>query len=70
MVVPGTIGPTCSERTIGPLAQSLRMGSQETDMKKPISSTESICDEEVASLISSGMPFELVCNRTFHGLDL
>lgn len=64
--LPGTIGPICSERTIGPRAQSLRMGSQETEMKKPISSTESICDEEVAPLISLWVPCELVCNNNFY----
>lgn len=32
-IIPGIIGPTCSERTIGPRAQSLRTGSQDTDMK-------------------------------------
>lgn len=37
LVIPGTIGPTCSEITIGPRAQSFRTGSQDTDIKYPIS---------------------------------
>lgn len=50
--IPGTIGPICSESTIGPRAQSLLTGSQETETKKPMSSTKSMYDEVVAPRIS------------------
>jgi hypothetical protein len=45
---------------MGPRAQSLRTGSQETEIKKPISSIEGIYDAVVAPIISLWKPSELV----------
>lgn len=59
--LPGTIGPTCLETIIGPRAPSLRIGSQDTDIKESMSSTESMYDEVVALLTSLSHPSELVC---------
>lgn len=59
------IGPICSERTIGPRAQSLRMGSHETETKKPMSSNDNIYDEAVAPLISLGVPSGFDCINNF-----
>lgn len=50
--VPGIIGPICSERTVGPRAQSLLTGSHETEMKNPMSSSESIYEAAAAPMIS------------------
>lgn len=61
--VPGTIGPICSERKIGPRAQSLRTGSHDTEMKRPMSPIESVYEEVEAPLISLCVPSELVCKR-------
>lgn len=44
------------------------MGSHETEMKKPISSTDSIYEEEVAPSISSWVLSELVCNINIYKL--
>jgi hypothetical protein len=49
---PGIIGPICSESTIGPRAQSLLTGSQETETKQLMSSTKSTYDAVVAPRIS------------------
>lgn len=64
-VIPATTGPTCSEITIGPRAQSFRTGSQDTDIKNPISSIESLYEEVISSLTSMFVPLELVCTVTF-----
>lgn len=67
LYIPGTIGPICSERTIGPRAQSLLTGSQETEIKKPMSSIDSIYDAVVAPRTSIGEPSELACiDNTFN----
>lgn len=63
------MGPNCSESTTGPRAQSLLMGSQDTDIKHPISSTESVYDAETAPLISTCCPPESVCNHKSKAKD-
>lgn len=57
------IGPICSERTIGPRAQSARIGSHDTETKKPMSQSESMYEEAEAPLISLCVPSEQVCKR-------
>lgn len=59
------IGPICSERTIGPQAQSLLTGSHETETKKPMSSSDSMYDDIVLHLISQCVPSEHVCNDDY-----
>lgn len=59
--LPGNIGPIGLETIIGPQAPSLRIGSQDTDIKESMSSTESMYDEVVPLLTSLWHPSELVC---------
>lgn len=54
------MGPICSDRTIGPRAQSLRTGSHETEIKEPMSSIEGIYDASVAPAISFFVPSGVV----------
>ena len=63
--VPGKMGPICSERTVGPRAQSLLIGSHNTEIKKPMSPSESMYEEVEALLISLCVPSELVCKEIF-----
>ena len=62
--LPGIIGPICSDRTVGPQAQSLLTGSHDTEIKKPMSSIESVYEAVVAPRISTGVPSEVLCKDT------
>lgn len=63
--VPGKIGPMCSESITGPRAQSLLMGSHETDTRNPISLHVRVYDAVVAPSISLCSPSRLVCTHKY-----